>query len=460
MKVDVQDLSTVKKVLNVEIPEADVTRELDKSYKTLKKNVKVKGFRQGKVPLSLLERRFGKDVHAEVTGQLIQDSYVEALREVGLIPLAEPLVDPPELEKGQPYIYSATIEVQPPIDDLNVKGLKLTKRVHKVGDEEVDAQVKMLQKNQAQLKSIEEDRPIEHGDYILIDYEGFKDGEPFAPTGKTENFIVEVGSGRILEDFDRELVGMRPNETKEFPMHFPADYFNKELADLDITFTVTVKEIKEEVLPDIDDEFAKDLGEYQTLTELREAISKQLGRRYETQSERALRTDIVDTLIGQQDFELPEVLVKHELSALVRETNDALSYRGMSLEDTGQTEEGLSKRYHPEAEKRVREYLLLQKVIDQEGLALTDEMLEQGYNELAEVMNQTVETIKQFHNAHKESYEVFNQKTLEKEAVKFIIENGTIETIEADTAEAQKSEAGTQESESETKTDENAQGGE
>ncbi len=460
MKVDVQDLSTVKKVLNVEIPEADVTRELDKSYKTLKKNVKVKGFRQGKVPLSLLERRFGKDVHAEVTGQLIQDSYVEALREVGLIPLAEPLVDPPELEKGQPYIYSATIEVQPPIDDLNVKGLKLTKRVHKVGDEEVDAQVKMLQKNQAQLKSIEEDRPIEHGDYILIDYEGFKDGEPFAPTGKTENFIVEVGSGRILEDFDQELVGMRPNETKEFPMHFPADYFNKELADLDITFTVTVKEIKEEVLPDIDDEFAKDLGEYQTLTELREAISKQLGRRYETQSERALRTDIVDTLIGQQDFELPEVLVKHELSALVRETNDALSYRGMSLEDTGQTEEGLSKRYHPEAEKRVREYLLLQKVIDQEGLALTDEMLEQGYNELAEVMNQTVETIKQFHNVHKESYEVFNQKTLEKEAVKFIIENGTIETIEADTAEAQKSEAGTQESESETKTDENAQGGE
>ena len=460
MKVDVQDLSTVKKVLNVEIPAADVTRELDKSYKTLKKNVKIKGFRQGKVPLSLLERRFEKDVHAEVSGQLIQDSYVEALREVGLIPLAEPRVDPPELEKGQPYVYSATIEVQPPIDDLNLKGLKLTKRVHKVGDEELDAQVKMLQKNQAQLKSIEKDRPIEHGDYVLIDYEGFKDGEPFAPTGKTENFIVEIGSGRILEDFDKQLAGMSPKETKEFPMHFPADYFNKELADQDITFTVTVKEIKEEVLPDIDDEFAKDLGEYQTLTELREAINKQLERRYATQSERELRTDIVDMLIGQQDFELPEVLVKHELSALVQETHNALSYRGMSLEDTGQTDEDLSKRYHPEAEKRVREYLLLQKVIDQEGLALTDEMLEQGYNELAEAMNQTVETIKQFHSANKESYEVFNQKTLEKEAVKFIIENGTIETIEADTAEAQKPEAGTPESESDTKTDENAQGGE
>jgi trigger factor len=460
MKVDVQDLSTVKKVLNVEIPESDVTRELDKSYKTLKKNVKIKGFRQGKVPLSLLERRFGKDVHAEVSGQLIQNSYVEALREVGLVPLAEPLVDPPELEKGQPYVYSATIEVQPPIDELNVKGLELTKKVHNVGDEEVDAQLKMLQKSQAQLKSIEEDRPVEHGDYVLIDYEGFKDGEPFAPTGKTENFMVEVGSGRILEDFDQQLVGTRPNETKEFPMHFPADYFNKELADQDITFNVTVKEIKEEILPDIDDEFAKDLGEYQTLAELSEAIRKQLERRYETQSERALRTDIVDTLIGQQDFELPEVLVKNELSALVQEVRDALSYKGMSLEDTGQTEESLSKRYYPEAEKRVREYLLLQKVIDQEELTLTDEMLERGYDELAEAMNQTVETIKQFHNVHKEALEIFKQKTLEKEAVKFIIENSTVETVEADAAGVQKPETSTPESEPETETDGNAQGGE
>ena len=460
MKVEVQDLSTVKKVLNVEIPEPDVTRELDKSYRTLKKNVKIKGFRQGKVPLSLLERRFRKDVHAEVSGQLIQNSYGEALREVGLVPLAEPLVDPPELEKGQPYVYSATIEVQPPIDELNLKGFQLKKRVHKVGDGDVEAQLKILQRSQAQLKSIEEDRPVEHGDYVLIDYEGFKDGEPFAPTGKTENFMVEVGSGRIMEDFDQQLVGTRRNETKEFSMHFPADYFNKELADLDITFTVTVKEIKEELLPDIDDEFAKDLGEYQTLAELKQAIGEQLGKKYESQSERALRADIVDTLIGQQDFELPEVLVKNELSALVQEARDALSYRGMSLEDTGQTEESLSKRYYPEAEKRVREYLLLQKVIDQEGLVLTDDMLERGYNELAEAMNQTVETIKQFHNVHKEAYEIFRQKILEKEAIKYIIGNSTVETVEADTPEAEKPETGAPESDSEIKTNENAEGGE
>jgi trigger factor len=460
MKVDVQDLSTVKKVLNVEIPASEVTKELDKSYKTLKKNVKIKGFRQGKVPLSLLERRFGKDVHAEVSGQLIQNSYVEALREAGLVPLAEPLVDPPELEKDQPYVYSATIEVQPPIGELNVKGLQLTRRIQKVDDDEIDAQLKMLQKSQAQLKSIEKDRPVELGDYVLIDYEGFKDGKAFAPAGKTENFMVEVGSGRILEDFDKQLVGMYPNETKEFPLHFPADYFNKELADQDVTFTVTVKEIKEEVLPDIDDEFAKDLGEYQTLAELREAIGKQLERKYQTQSERALRADIVNTLIGQQDFELPEVLVKNELSALVQEARDALSNRGMSLEDTGQTEESLSKRYYPVAEKRVREYLLLQKVIDQEELALTDDMLEQSYNEVAEAINQTVDTIKQFHGVHKEAFEVFRQKTLEKAAVKFITDNATVETMDVKTADEQEPETDATESESETKTHKDAQGGE
>jgi trigger factor len=243
-------------------------------------------------------------------------------------------------------------------------------------------------------------------------------------------------------------------------MHFPADYFNKELADLDITFTVTVKEIKEEILPDIDDEFAKDLGEYQTLAELKEAIANQLEKKYKAQSERALRSDIVDALIGQQDFELPEVLVKNELSALVQEARDALSYRGISLEDTGQTEESLSKRYHPEAEKRVREYLLLQKVIDQEGLVLTDEMLEQGYDDLAEAMNHSVETIKQFHNVHKEAYEIFRQKILEKETIKYIIENSTIETVDADTPEAEKSETGAPGSEPEIKTDEDAQGGE
>lgn len=432
MKVDVQDVSTVKKILNVEIPEADVTRELDKSYRTLKKNVRIKGFRSGKVPFSILERRFKKDVHAEVCSQLIQNSYVEALREANLIPVGEPVLDSPELEKGQPYQYSATIEVRPSMEDLRVEGLKLKKKVYKVGDEEVETQLKILQKNQAQLKSIEEDRPVEKGDYVLIDYEGFKDGKPFEPASKTENFNVQVGSGRILEDFDEQLVGMRPNTTEEILAHFPEGYFNKDLAGLDITFKVTLKEIKEEILPEIDDEFAKDLGEHETLAELKQGIGKELERRYEARSERELRQDIIDTLLEQQEFELPEVLVNYELSALIRDAVNALSYRGVTLEETGQTEESLAEKYRSQAERRVQEYLILQKLVEQEGITATDEVMEEAYKEMAEAMNQSVDSIKQFHGKYKEAYEVFKQRTLEEQAIKSIIKNSTVETIGAD----------------------------
>lgn len=438
MKVNVEDVSTVKKILHVEIPEVEVTQELDKAYMTLKKNVKIKGFRPGKVPLSILERRFKKDMHAEVSGQLIQNSYVEALREVDLVPVGDPIFDRPDLEKGQPYHYSATMEVLPPIGDLNINGLKLNKKAYKVTDEEVETQLKILQKNQAQLRSIEADRPVENGDFVLIDYEGFKDGKPFAPASTTENFHFKVGSGQILNDFDKQLLGMRPDTTKEFSVHFPSDYYNKDLAGLDITFKIALKEIKEEILPKIDDEFAKDLGEHETLTELKQAIRRELERRYETQSERELRQDIIDKLIEQSEFELPEVLVKHELSALVKEAHNALSYRGLSLADTGRTDESLSKEYHPRAERRVREYLLLQKVVEQEGITVTDEILEQAYKEMAEAINQPVDTIKQFHNNSKEAFEVFQQKSLEEQAIKRIINNGIIETIEADKAEAHK----------------------
>jgi len=435
MKVDVKNVSTVKKILHVEIPEAEVTGELDKAYRTLQKNVRIKGFRPGKVPRSIIERRFKKDMQNEVSGQLIQDSYVEALRKTELVPLGEPILDRPDLEKGQPYHYSATIEVRPDIQDLDVKGLRLKKNVYEVTDEDVESQLKILQKSQAQLKSIEQDRPVENGDYVIIDYEGFKDGKPFVPVSKTENFSVEVGSGRILEDFEEQLLGMRSGMSKDILVHFPTDYFNKDLAGLDITFKVALKEIKEEVLPEIDDEFAKDLGEHETLADLKQTIRKELERRYGAQSERELRRDIVDKLIEQTEFELPEVLVKHELTALVQEAHKALSYRGLSLADTGRTDESLSKEYYPRAERRVREYLLLQKVVEQEGITVTDEMLEDAYNEMAEATNQSVDTIKQFHDKYKEADEMLKQRTLEEQAIKLIIKNSTIETIETEKAE-------------------------
>jgi len=431
MKVHVEDISTVKKTLHVEIPEEDVTREVEKAYGTLKNQASIKGFRPGKVPRAILERRFANEVHADVSGQLIQSSYGEALREAELVPLGEPAIDRQDLEKGHPYHYSVTVEVCPVIEDLNLAGLKFKQRVHTVTDEEIETQLKMLQKQNAELKTVEEKRAVRNGDIVIIDYEGFRDGKAFEAAGKTENFQVEVGSGRILEDFDQALVGMEPNSATEFDVSFPEDYYNKDLAGLEVGFKVFLKEIKEEVLPEMDDTFAKSVGEYETLEALKETIKKGLERRYEMQSERQLREDVIDTLVAQSDFELPEGLVEEELSALVVDAQNAMAQRGMSLEQSGQTLEGLSAKFQPVAEKKVREYLLLQKVIEQEEIAVTDELVDQAYADLSEAMGQPIDTIKQFHDSYSNSYQVFEQKILEKEAVRHITAKSDIEKIEA-----------------------------
>jgi len=448
MKVEVEDISTVKKVLRVEIPEEEVTRELNKAFGTLKNNVKIKGFRPGKVPRSLLERRFKKEMCEEVSGQLIQNSYGEALDQAALVPLGEPTIDRPDLEKGKPYQYAVTVEVRPPIEDLDLKALKLKEKVHTVTDEEIEAQLKILQKRSAQLKTVDEDRPVENGDIVIIDYEGLRDGKPFEPARKTENFQVEIGSGRILKDFEQQLVGMQPKSTKEFQVRFPDDYYNKDLAGLDITFKVTLKEIKKEILPEIDDAFAKSLGEYQTPDEVREAIGKDLNQRYEAQSKRQQREDILDMLMEQSDFELPGGLVETELSAIVRDAQNLMAYKGMSQQDSDQTEEGLSKKYRPLAERKVREYLLLHKLIQQEKITLTDEGLEEAYEAFAGSLNQPVETIKEFHDTDKEAYELFRQKAMEKQVINWIVENSHVERVEADNEASEK--APSQSSETET----------
>jgi trigger factor len=432
MKVDVEDISTVKKTLRVEIPEKEVARELDKAYGTLKSNVRIKGFRPGKVPRSILERRFNKEMCEEVSGQLIQNSYGEALSQAELTPVGEPDIDRPDLERGKPYRYSVTMEVRPPIEDLNLKELKLKEKVHTVTDEEVEVQLKMLQKRSAELKTVDEDRPVENGDIVIIDYEGLRDGKPFEPARNTENFQVEIGSGRMLKDFEQKLVGMQPKATREFQVRFPDDYYNKELAGLDTTFRVTLKEIKKEILPEIDDEFAKSLGDYQTVDELREAIRDQLKGSYKAQSKRQLREDILDMLMEQSDFELPDGLVEAELSAIVKDAQNLMAYKGKDPQQQDQTEELLSEKYRPLAERKVREYLLLHKVIQQENITLTDEDLEKAYEAFAGSLDQPVETIKEYHNSDKEADAVFRQKTLEKQVINWIIEQSHVEKVEAD----------------------------
>ena len=282
MKVNVEDQSGVKKVLHIEVPAEEVTvRNWTGAYSQLKKNAKIKGFRPGKAPRSVLERLYGKDVKADVSGQLIQKGWIEALKETELKVLGSPKVDPPELVPGSDYAFDAEVEVEPVIDDIDFKGLKLNKSKYSVGDEEIDIQLKMIRKNLAERKTIEEERPVAMEDFVVIDYEGFQDGQAHKDTAKTENFVTQVGQGQVVKDLDEGLVGMRVGEEKDINVTFPDDYFNKSLAGQNLVFKVKLNEIREEILPELNDEMAQNVGEqFKTLDDLKAAIRENLENGY------------------------------------------------------------------------------------------------------------------------------------------------------------------------------------
>lgn len=449
MQVTVEDVSTVKKILHIDVPEEDVARELDAAYRNLKQTAKIKGFRPGKVPRSVLERMFGKDVRAEVTSRLVQDSFVEALKETQLNVVGEPKIDPPELDPKASYQYDATVEIKPEIGAIDYKGMALKKSVYQASEDEVDAQLQMLRKNLARREAVEEARPVQDGDFVLIDYEGFENGQPFNPTRKTENFTMKIGAGTILKDFDDQLVGMEKAASKEFKIRFPEDYFNKELANKEIDFKVTLKDIQKEVLPEINDQMAKDLGPFDSLEALRAEIRKNLKEGYEKRVEQELNEQIFTALIAQADFETPEVMVQYELDGILSDAERAFEASNLTMEQVGQTREKLSVKYRDVAEKQVRRHLILDAIIGQEKLTISDEELDNGFKEMAASFNQPVDVIKAFYQQNPDKVEYFKHTLLEKKAIKLILDNSNITEVEPESeAETQADQSSEAESES------------
>ncbi len=430
MQVTVEDISSVKKILHIEVPEKIVIRELDNAYKNLKKNAKVKGFRPGKAPRSVLERLYKKDVHGDVSSKLLQDSFVEALKETELNIIGNPKIEPPQLEEKGPYKYDATVEVKPEIDDIDFKGLTLKKALYQVTDEEMEAQLKLLQKNMTQQIPITEDRPVQENDSVMIDYEGFKNGMPFPETQKTKNFTMKIGSGAISKTLDEELIGMKPGENREITVNFPEDHFNDKLANHEITFHVTLHEIREEILPEIDDEFAKKLGQYETLDDLKNAITKNLNEGYQKRVEQELNEQIYKDLIERTEFELPDSMVDYELNNIIDEIEKTLTYYNKTMEEQGLTKDMLVEEHRETAEKKVRRHLILGKIIDQENIELSDQELEDGFADMAQAVNQPVEAIKNYYQQNQDNLDFFKHTLLEKQAIKLIIESSNIEEVE------------------------------
>ena len=430
MKVTVEDRSSVKKVLHIEIPEADVTRALDEAYQTLKKTAKVKGFRPGKTPRGVLERLYRKDVNADVAGKLIQDAYVDALKETQLKVVGSPSVDPPDLAGKGDYCFDAEVEVHPEIADIGFTNLKLKKTLYKAGDEEVDVQIQMMQKNLAKREPIDEQRPAQNGDFVQVDYEGFKDEKPFEETKKTENFVIKLGDAHIADDFDKGVVGMNPGDEKEVTVSFPDDYFNKKLAGHTVDFKVKLNEIRKEVLPEIDDEMAKQLGPFTTLDEVRDKIRENLTQGYDKRIEQELNEQIFSQILETTEFEVPDVMVEYELNSIIADAERSFSYHNKTFEEAGISRESLAEKYRDTAEKQVRRQLILGKIIQQEKMELADEDLEKGFEEMAATYDQPVDVIKGFYGNSGDKLELFKHALLEKQAIKLIMERNEIESVE------------------------------
>ena len=430
MKVTVEDRSSVKKVLHIEIPEADVTRALDEAYQTLKKTAKVKGFRPGKTPRGVLERLYRKDVNADVAGKLIQDAYVDALKETELKVVGSPSVDPPDLAGKGDYCFDAEVEVHPEIADIGFTNLKLKKTLYKAGDEEVDVQIQMMQKNLAKREPIDEQRPAQNGDFVQVDYEGFKDEKPFEETKKTENFVIKLGDAHIADDFDKGVVGMNPGDEKEVTVSFPDDYFNKKLAGHTVDFKVKLNEIRKEVLPEIDDEMAKQLGPFTTLDEVRDKIRENLTQGYDKRIEQELNEQIFSQILETTEFEVPDVMVEYELNSIIADAERSFSYHNKTFEEAGISRESLAEKYRDTAEKQVRRQLILGKIIQQEKMELADEDLEKGFEEMAATYDQPVDVIKGFYGNSGDKLELFKHALLEKQAIKLIMERNEIESVE------------------------------
>ena len=427
MNVNVEEISSIKKKVSIEIPGDEVTKEVDSFYKDLGKKANIKGFRPGKVPRNILERYFKDYVKAEVVQKLIGESYPKALTEANLEPVAPPVIDPGEFSEGKSFQYSAVIDVKPDIKLEGYTGLKIEGKKEELKDEEVEQRLKSLQNLHANLKTVSEGRPIQTGDYVIVDYEASVGGKPLEGA-KALDFTVEVGSGQFIPTFEEKLIGLNPGEEKEIEVSFPEDYGYQKWAGKTILFHVKIKEIKEKILPVLDDEFAKDLGDYSSLEELKTKLRGEIEKEKELALERQLKDQVVDQLLEANPFEVPESLVEEQAKALASDMKLRLAAQGMDLKNLGVTEEKLQGDYKAMAQKQVKTFLILEKIASQEGIAATDEEVDERLKEMAERMHQKFDVVKRYYEKNGLLPEV-KAGILRDKTLHFLLEKANVHTI-------------------------------
>jgi len=431
MQVKVESLSKIKKKINFEIPADRVGAEIDKAFEGIRKRANIRGFRKGKAPRNYIEKHFSAMMEQDVLKNLVQDTYFRAIHDEKLLPVAHPLIESDDLKKGEPFKYSATVEIYPEVKIEEYAGLEVVKEQYVKDEEVVSKRLEEMRENMAQLKPVEEERPTAQGDFLTIDFKGFLGGVPFE-NGSAEDFQLELGAGRFIPGFEDQIIGQKIGEEKTITVTFPEDYNSKELAGKEATFAVTVKEIKVKEIPALDDDFVKAIGEFETIDQLRAKIAEMHEKQEKQRIESDLRDRTIKAFIEKNPLEIPEALVEKQLQIMLDSTHKRLAMEKLSLDMMGLDDAGYKTRFRDTAEVQVKGALLLDALAEQEGIKVEDGELDEKIKETAEQRNQQFETLKQFYEQNENARENLRDQLKENKVFALLLERAKITEVSRD----------------------------
>lgn len=417
MQVTVNKLSPVLVELDIEVEADRVKAELNKAYGTLTKSAKIRGFRPGKAPRKVIKSMFGARVAADVAQRLVDETYPQAISDQQVQPVSNPAFEPKKLVENEPFIYKARVEVVPEVEKVEYAGLEATRKKADVTDEQMSEELEQIRKDNATLEPPKEARAAKKEDVVTIDFEVSTGGNSIEDAG-AEDFQVELGSGQLISDIDEALLGAKVGDTKDVEIQLPDAHPHPKLKGKKATFHVTLKDLKERVLPDVDDEFAKDIGDFADLDALKAHVKEQIAKRLKESSENALAEQLVQKLVEKNPIPLPPTLVDRQNQLTEQEVIQQARRQGQT---GGRVSDELRAKIRSDSEVKVRAGLLMAEIAKAEGIQIGDEQIEEGLKELAEQTGKNVAKLRA---------EYRDQKKREM-LIGMILENKVLDIIEA-----------------------------
>ncbi len=440
MDVVVEKLTDLTRKVTITLPADLVQKELNAAYDKEQKEVKLKGFRRGKVPRSVVLKNFRPKVESDVAEKLVQDTYFAALEQEKLSPVVHPEISEPRFKDDGTFSYVAMVDTKPEFELQSYKGIEVEKVAVVVTDEEISAELESMRVDMAPLGPVA-DRSVAKGDIAVVELQGFHNDKPMKEV-KNDNFSVDVGSGRINLELEEKLVGMQKGEEANHEVEFPAKHQNPVLAGKKVTFKVKVKEIKERLLADLDDEFAKDVdSQYATLADLKTAIHDRIFKEKEEKADGDLTDRIMHKLLETHTFPVPIRLVRYEVEEMIKATVKSLEQSGLDLESAGINRAELAERNRATAEKRVRGDFILKKIAEVEAIKVADEDIERGFKRIGDQYNMPVAQVKEYFGGSRDDLLPFINELLNEKIIAFLRAEAKLVDAPAAEAAAENAEA-------------------